>query len=129
MLEWIVLSYFIEVGFQPTYNEKMIMDYEYSYDMANFRVSDTFYTDLGFELEAFKFLFIGGSVETQMMYTNPYFAPFLANYTFNAGIRLGENIEIGYEHLCTHPILISNNNTFEYKKFGGYDRVYFRISN
>ena len=53
-----------------------------------------------------------------------YFSPFLDEYYFRAGIQI-DNITIGYEHLCTHPVVPWSGQTVPI--FGGYDRFFIRV--
>ena len=54
---------------------------------------------------------------------NSYFSPFQAIFIFNAYLFF-EDIEVGYEHACYHPIYpgMYSRDTVT----GGYDKIYFK---
>ena len=53
------------------------------------------------------------------------FYPHQANFIFDAGVNLSDNINIGFRTRCFHPILNSNKIPSGY--FGGGNEFYFRI--
>jgi len=72
-------------------------------------------------------VFVGASVDNRFIKAPSFWgmAPRYDEYIFNAGIRFFE-IEIGFEHMCFHPVMVSSLPTDRY--FMGYDKVYFEIT-
>lgn len=118
MLEILTLLYALEFGYTP--NEV--------WELGDSQVSinDGFYTNLEAEVQVFETLYIGGGILTRMLFTEPYFAPFLDEYSFRAGLILGP-VRIGYEHKCIHPVI--SELDMPVPNAGGFSRVFIRMSN
>lgn len=96
-----------------------------------------YYTELDAEVLLFEHIFIGGAVTTRSRtarekYGIPYnFSPFTDEYLFKAGIRFG-NVEIGFRHLCTHPVIPYINSVRQVNRTpityeGAYEEIYLRF--
>ena len=126
-MSWLILLYFIELGYAPFYNSQNIAE-DY-----NVRLRDTaiYYVTLNAEVTLFNYVFITGAVKTYVQDQQgelSYF-PFEADYFFSIGLRY-KSIELGFKHFCLHPIR-------PYEMYyqpqgstdGSYEEFYIRISN
>ena len=88
------------------------------------------FVKFGAKIPIFKYLYIGGTVETLMNLSpdrlNPLsFFPFYAEYSFVAGLVI-KNISIDYEHMCMHSVMPYKYH-FQYALLDA-DKAYDRIS-
>ena len=122
-MSWLVLLYFIELGYSPFYSSLNTLPFEYT------RNENVYYMHFDAEVVLFDHLFIGGSTKTFMQPVDKsyQFFPIENDYLFKAGLRF-ENIEVGLRHQCNHP-----GDSFgvasEGKSYGGYEEFYIRIEN
>ena len=126
-MNWLLLLYFIELGYAPFYNSQNIAE-EYN---VRLRDAAIYYVTLNTELILFEHMFIVGAVKTYVQ-DQPdelsYF-PFEVDYFFKIGLRY-KNIELGFKHFCLHPVR-------PYEMYyrpqgstdGAYEEFYIRISN
>lgn len=121
----LALAFALEIGAVPT-SEWIMHETDYTYnDMSMFVMMDA-------ELEIAEYLFVGGSIRTEMMKNDfdKTFAPISDRYVFRAGLRFGI-LELGYRHLCTHPVyayVYQQDERPEVKYEGNYDELYLRVS-
>ncbi len=115
--------YFLEIGFAPEYQSLNIISEE-----SNFtRNENVYYVDFDAEVLILNYFFIGGSAKTFIQPNNKKrdFYPIQMDYLFRTGLRY-KNIEIGFNHFCTHPVqsvgIISRGTAY-----GGYEEFYIRI--
>lgn len=72
-------------------------------------------------------IFIGSKYENQFTNSNDiYFKPWQDTYKVNFGIRF-IGIEIGFEHICSHPVFPNNNNEISKINYS-YDKLYGKVS-
>jgi hypothetical protein len=125
-MNWILLLFALELGYSPLYESLNSTPL----GTENIRIENNIYITLETEIKIKNIFFIGGSVKT---YFNPMiksktFWPFENNYMFKTGLRY-KNLEIGFRHLCLHPVKpwesylqpISSTD-------GSYEEFYIRIS-
>ena len=124
-MNWIILLYFIELGYSPFYDSRNVMDDS----NTRIRTENTYYITLDTEVVILDHLFIGGAIKTYIHSTDNYdYFPFEADYLFKAGIRFN-NLELGFRHFCLHPVR-------PYEMYyqpqgstdGAYEEFYIRIS-
>ena len=126
-MNWLLLLFFIELGYSPFYNSANMLPVDYIYIMNE----NAYYITLDAEIVILDHLFIGGAVKTyfQDKIDDYSFYPFEANYLFKVGLRY-KNIEAGFKHWCGHgvrpwPIAYQPQGSTD----GGYEEFYIRISN
>lgn len=124
-MNWLILLYFIELGYSPFYESaNKFVDFSY------IKNENVYFITLDIEAELLKYIFIGGAVKTyfQDRINSKSYLPFEADYLFKAGLRY-KNIELGFRHLCLHPVR-------PYEMYyqpqgstdGAYEEFYIRIS-
>lgn len=121
-MNWVVVLYFLELGYAPFYGGANITE--------PFVDQNVFYINMEMEAIILTNMFIGGALKTYFTdKKDSYsFVPFEADYLFKAGIRI-DNIEIGFRHFCLHPVR-------PYEMYyqpqgstdGGYEEFYIRLS-
>ena len=122
-MTWLILLYFIELGYSPFYGSLNTNDY--------LQDQNIYYINMDAEVIILDHLFIGGAVKTYFNdKSDSYmFSPFEADYLFKAGLRY-KNIEIGFKHFCLHPV---RPYEMYYQPQGStdasYEEFYIRISN
>jgi len=89
-----------------------------------------YYTEFEAEAELLGFLFLASTLRTDVKpraLTN--WTPFWVTYDITLGLRLGENVELGWRHLCTHPIqpYIHFYGVQVPVLEGGFEEVYLRL--
>ena len=124
-MNWIILIYFLELGYSPFYQSLNVME-----ESSRINAENIYYITLDAEVVILDHLFIGGAVKTyfQDQKDNYTFYPFEADYLFKAGLRFGP-LELGFRHLCLHPVR-------PYEMYyqpqgstdGAYEEFYIRIS-
>ena len=124
-MNWIILLYFIELGYSPFYQSLNVME-----ESSRINAENIYYITLDAEVVILDHLFIGGAVKTyfQDQKDNYTFYPFEADYLFKAGLRFGP-LEAGFRHFCLHPVR-------PYEMYyqpqgstdGAYEEFYIRIS-
>jgi len=125
-MNWLILLYFIELGYSPFYESRNVMD-----DVTTrIRTEKTYYITLDSEVVLLGHLFIGGAVKTYIHNTNSYdFMPFESDYLFKGGLRF-KNLELGFRHFCLHPV---RPYEMYYEPQGStdasYEEFYIRVSN
>lgn len=119
MLEALILSWLLEAGVN---NSNFVM-----HELENV-YKQNMYIELQIDIEFYGF-FVGGSNNTYILKDIGIktFSPYMVEFNFNAGYRY-ENIELGFKHYCTHPILTYTDQA-DIMYEGGYDEFYLRISN
>ena len=126
-MNWLILLYFIELGYSPFYDSGNMYSSEYDY----IRDESVYYIALDTELVFFNHFFIGGVVKTYIQdnQNSISYLPFESNYLFRTGFRY-KHIEIGFKHGCGHGISPWPQS---YKSQGysdySYEEFYIRISN
>ena len=125
-MNWLILLYFIELGYSPFYDSRNVSEI----DNIRIRNESIYYIILDAEVVILDHLFIGGALKTYMHSTDDYsFWPFESDYLFKAGFRY-KNVELGFKHFCLHPVR-------PYEMYyqpqsstdGSYEEFYIRISN
>ena len=124
-MNWLILLYFIELGYSPFYQSLNVME-----ESSRINAENIYYITLDAEVVILDHLFIGGAVKTyfQDLKNNKSYYPFEADYLFKAGLRF-KNIEAGFRHFCLHPVR-------PYEMYyqpqgstdGAYEEFYIRIS-
>ena len=84
-MNWLILFYFIELGYSPFYESGNMYSEEYDY----IKNESVYYVTLDTELVLFNYLFIGGAVKTYIQdnENSISYLPFEANYLFRTGLR------------------------------------------
>ena len=126
-MNWIILSFIIEIGFMPM-GDAILYDSEYNqiYYLQNLQ----FYTDFNTRLLLFNHVFIDGQLRTSMYKSrnSPItFGPVKSSYLVGLGLSFGI-LELGFRHYCTHPIvpmLLINDGISIWE--GVYQEIYIRI--
>jgi hypothetical protein len=125
-MNWLILLYFLELGYSPFYESLNSISEEYSY----IKNESVFYITLDAEIILFDYLFIGGAVKTyfQDKINEKSYIPFESDYLFKAGLRY-KNLEVGFRHFCLHPV---RPYEMYYQPQGStdasYEEFYIRIS-
>ncbi len=124
-MNWLILLYFIELGYSPFYQSLNVME-----ESSRINAENIYYITLDAEVVILDHLFIGGAVKTyfQDLKNNKSYYPFEADYLFKAGLRFGP-LEAGFRHFCLHPVR-------PYEMYyqpqgstdGAYEEFYIRIS-
>ncbi len=123
-MNWLILLYFIELGYSPFYDSLNVME-----ETTRIKANNIMYITLDSELVLFDYFFIGGAVKTYMHGTDNYnLWPFESDYLFKAGFRY-KNLEAGFRHFCLHPVR-------PYEMYyqpqgstdGAYEEFYIRVS-
>ena len=122
-MNWLILLYFLELGYSPIYQSVNTLPYEYT------RNENIYYVHFDTEVLMLDHFFIGGSTKIfmQPVKDNYQFFPIENDFLFKAGLRF-KNIEAGFRHQCNHPIL-SNGVSSQGKSYGGFEEFYVRVSN
>jgi len=123
-MNWLILLYFIELGYSPFYQSTNIISEDYEF----IKKENVYYVNFDAELLILDHLFIGGSTKTFMQHqSNSYhFLPIESDFLFKAGLKF-DNLELGIRHQCNHPVLNYGVLT-EKEAYGGYEEFYIRIS-
>ena len=124
-MNWLILLYFIELGYSPFYQSLNVME-----ESSRINAENIYYITLDAEIVILDHLFIGGAVKTyfQDQKDNYTYFPFESDYLFKAGLRFGP-LELGFRHFCLHPVR-------PYEMYyqpqgstdGAYEEFYIRIS-
>ncbi len=124
-MNWLILVYFIELGYSPFYQSLNVME-----ESSRINAENIYYITLDAEIVILDHSFIGGAVKTyfQDQIDSKSYYPFEADYLFKAGLRY-KNIEVGFRHFCLHPVR-------PYEMYyqpqdstdGAYEEFYIRIS-
>lgn len=124
-MDWLILLYFLELGYSPFYGSLNVIPSNYEY----IRNENVFNITLDTEVVIFDHLFIGGSTKTYMQSVKEsyQFFPIENDFLFRTGLRF-QNLEAGFCHQCNHPIL-SSGVASQGKSYGGFEEFYIRISN
>lgn len=124
-MNWLILLYFIELGYSPFYDSRNVSEI----DNIRIRTESVYYITLDTELLIFNHFFIGGAVKTyyQDLKDDYFYHVFEADYIFKAGLRY-KNLEAGFRHFCLHPVrpyemYYQPQNSTD----GGYEEFYIRI--
>ena len=122
-MNWLILLYFLELGYSPIYQSVNTLPYEYTQN------ENIYYVHFDAEVLMLDHLFIGGSTKIfmQPVKDNYQFFPIENDFLFKAGLRF-KNIEAGFRHQCNHPIL-SNGVSSQGKSYGVFEEFYVRVSN
>ena len=121
-MNWLILLYFLELGYSPFYSSLNVLPYEYT------RNENVYYIHFDAEVLILNHFFIGGSTKIfiQSNDANHNFFPIENDYLFKTGLRF-DNIETGFRHQCNHP-----GDSFgvqsQGKSYGGFEEFYIRIS-
>lgn len=125
-MNWLILLYFIELGYSPFYESLNSLPADNSY----VRNENVFYITFDVEIVIFDHLSIGGAVKTyfQNQIDDYSFYPFEADYLLKAKFKY-KILELGFRHFCLHPVrpyemyYPSQGSTD-----GSYEEFYIRIS-
>ena len=122
-MNWLILIYFIELGYSPFYQSLNVLPNEREY----IKNENVYYIKFDAEIVLFDHFFIGGSTKTFIQPNGDGydFFPIENNYLFKTGLRY-KNLEIGFNHQCNHPG-DSYNIVAEGKSYGAYEEFYIRI--
>lgn len=122
-MEWLFLLIALEFGYIPTGHVTMFeQDRGYS-------TKETFYGQLDAEIQMDIF-YVGASIKTFMKPKSGKhaFSPERVDYWFRLGMRY-KSIEIGFRHLCVHPIVYTYIDVAKPLWGGVYEEVFIRLSN
>lgn len=124
-MNWLILLYFLELGYSPFYSSTNIISTDYEY----LRNENVYYIHFDAEVLMLDHIFIGGSTKIFMQSKNDdyRFYPIENDFLFKTGLRFN-NIEVGYRTQCNHPIL-SDGVSSQGKSYGAFEEFYIRISN
>ena len=122
------------LGFMLTLEFGLVTEnawYLYQQDTYSEQLGEMWYSDVNFEVTAWDTIFVGSEVTTYMhpLKINSW-DPSWITYTFSTGLRF-DPLEIGFRHLCTHPIQTYVRSTSEYKEpliEGGYEEIYLSLT-
>jgi len=120
----LVFLFVLELGYLP-------LDDWRCYDPLDYVGNTALYINMDAEIDVFSgFLFVGGHCRTSMLTTDRvYFWPNTMTYGFRFGIRPLEGLEIGFRHMCTHPVMpyiIDAPGKLNYE--GAYEEFYIKFS-
>jgi len=132
MLNILLLTLFFQGSYMPNWNINYgINEYEYEH----LDLTKAYQIELGIDLYFLKSFFIKGSIKNifHSKKGELWYYPDCDQYRIACGIRYKE-LEIGYEHLCFHPIFpYTSNNRQEEKGInnalleGSYDKLYVKF--
>lgn len=124
-MNWLAILFALELGISPQYQSLNVNGELQQFD----KVLDVGYVQMDIELTMFNFIFIGGKMKTGIQGTDNVtdYVPFELSSLFNTGIRF-QGVELGWRHLCVHPIrpfdvMYNTNSSFD----GGYNEYYLRM--
>lgn len=122
-MNWLILLYFIELGYSPFYQSLNILPSDYEF----IRNENVYYIHFDVEVVLFDHIFIGGSIKTfiQPDATGYEFFPIENDYLFKAGLRF-KNIEAGFRYQCNHPGDSAGVQS-QGKSYGGFEELYIRL--
>ncbi len=122
-MNWLILLYFLELGYSPFYSSLNIVSSDYKY----IRNENVYYVYFDAEVLIFDHLFIGGSTKIfmQSQKESYQFFPIENDFLFKVGLKF-DNIEAGFRHQCNHPIL-NGGVSSQGKSYGGFEEFYIRI--
>jgi len=83
------------------------------------------YTDFKAEFVLLNFFFVGGYAKTYFTFSDMHGYPFEAYYGFSAGFRFGNGLELGWKHVCMHPIVTS---LYAPSMGESYNEIYLKFS-
>jgi hypothetical protein len=132
-MNWLVLAFALQLGYTPNdtvwqYNKPPEITFEQGQVLV----------DMDAEVRAWNMLYIGGSLGVPVAIETGEAAPNLSvepgawpsalQSIFRAGVRFG-GVEIGWSHLCTHPVMpyqpmFGQQTLWE----GGYDEFHVKFS-
>jgi len=123
-MNWLILLYFIELGYSPFYNSLNVLPNTYEQILNE----NVYYIEFDAEVILLDYIFIGGAFKTFIQPNNrDYdFFPIENNYLFKTGLRY-KKLEAGFRHLYIHPGL-SSGVVSQGQSFGAYEEFYIRIS-
>jgi hypothetical protein len=127
-MNWIILLFFLEVGYQPL-EQSAIYTYPEHPELQFYEWTP--YTIFDAEIILFNYFFVGGTVKTDTILrigANSH-TPTASTYITKGGIRIN-NFEAGFRHVCKHPtipMLYYLDPRVEYEM--AYQEIYIRISN
>ena len=122
-MNWLILLYFIELGYSPFYQSINVLPADFEY----IRNENVYYINFDAEVLILDHLFIGGSTKIyiQSQKESYEFFPIENDFLFKAGLRFG-NIEAGFRHQCNHPV-DSIAVQSQGKSYGAFEEFYIRI--
>ncbi len=123
-MNWLILLYFLELGYSPFYGSLNVLPDNYE-SIINRNV---YYIHFNAEVVVLDHLFIGGSTKIFIQSKKESYQsyPIENDFLFKAGLRFN-NLELGFRHQCNHPVL-SYGVSSEGKSYGGFEEFYIRIS-
>jgi hypothetical protein len=126
-MNWLVLAYALQLGYTP--NNMAVL-----YTPPTFVVNQHEQGIISMDVEArlWGFLYIGGDLGVTVWNfpSNdiPSFWPDRLQSVVRAGVRFG-GIEIGWSHLCTHPVMPYQPLIHEQAIWDGlYDEIHIKFS-
>lgn len=128
-MNWLILAFALQLGYTP--NDYMV---QYQPPPRLCSTEAALNISMDAELRAWHTLYVGGSFGVPVWITSgDGYTPFSGwpqalQSVVRAGIRFG-GIEIGWSHLCSHPVmpyqpLFQNQTIWE----GGYDEFHVKFS-
>jgi hypothetical protein len=122
-MKWLTLAFALELGILPMSSWVM-------YDPpATVQEQPEFYQQFEARAILWDHLFLGGDVRIYdwMAKEEISFWPSRGAFTLNAGVAFGD-IELGFRHYCTHPIVpYMPIQTGKAKWEGAYEEIYLRL--
>lgn len=128
MLNILVFTLVFNFSYLPDWNINYGIN---DYQNEHLNLDSAFQIQFEIDLYFFDIFFLHGSINSifQKCKDELYFYPDCDQYRFSTGLRY-KQIELGYEHLCFHPIFPygangrqKNNALLE----GSYDKFYFNL--
>lgn len=123
-MSWLALIFALEAGF---YSENMLLYNEPTLDVlsASYRISSP-YVELETELEFFRLVRLGGSATIYVADVAGWqYSPYDSRFAAWAKLKW-EFLEIGFEHVCYHPVLAQDRIDLGFL-YGGSDRMFIRF--
>ena len=121
----IMLLLTLEMGIIPAGHLRM---YDFNKDVYP---GVSFYGDYNFEVQMFDnhfFYGIGNKIFIWKVEEGKSFKPDAINFIFFAGLRFGDNVEIGFRHYCQHPIAAWANGNIDSTWERWYEEVYIKLN-
>jgi hypothetical protein len=131
-MNWLVLAFALQLAYTPSDSATI-----YKPPVTVSSAQSEMLIDMDAELRAWNFLYVGGSVGVPTWIDKGWTIPGFTLYcgfpnalqsVIRAGVRFG-GVEIGWSHLCTHPVMpfqpILNEQTFWE---GSYDEFHIKFS-
>jgi hypothetical protein len=143
-MSWLVLAFALQIGYTPN---DAVMQYAAAPSPSVWDSESALIISMDVELQAWNLFYVGGSLGVPTWVTNQTIVgyqgesvqssfggwPQSLQSIIRAGVRIpmtsDDSIEIGWSHLCTHPVMPYQPIYGEQTQWeGGYDEFHIKFS-